>query len=334
MSILITGAAGFIGRHLAAALLADGHRVVGVDSFITSDPPDLEPLLAERKFEFHEMDVREPAFRDLAAALVAEEGVEEIYHLACPTGVPNLGPLALEMLETSFDGTRAVLDAALGGRSRVVLASSAEVYGNPLVSPQAEEYAGNVDPLGPRKGYEEGKRVAETLCGIYAERYGVAAVIARIFNTYGPGMSLGETRVVPAFTRAAIRGEPLVVHGSGEQLRCHAYVADVVVGLRRAAERGAPGRAYNLGSQQPTSVRALAELIVRLTGSASPIEYRERPSHDHDARLPATERARSELGWAPATALEEGLQRTIADIAQRIGEWRMDERARGVAAHG
>jgi nucleoside-diphosphate-sugar epimerase len=325
MTTMITGAAGFIGRHLTSTLLAEGVEVIGVDNFITSDREDLAALLRTPGFSFYEMDVTSPAFREMAQS----RPVDHIYHLACPTGVPNLGPLALEMLETCFDGTRAVLDVARMFNATVVLSSSAEVYGNPLVSPQDESYTGNVDTLGPRNGYEEGKRVAETLCGIYAQRYGADAKIARIFNTYGPGMSLRETRVVPAFVRAALRSEPITVHGDGSQLRCHTYVADMVDGLRRLASGGRAGIAYNLGSRTPMSVRALAEEIVRVASSTSPIQSIARPVHDHDARLPRTERALQELGWAPTTTLERGLRATVEDIAGRLA--RMEPATHAVA---
>ena len=314
MKAIVTGAAGFLGRHMVRSLLNEGADVVGFDNFVTSDPGDLDVLLADAHFEFHELDITSPRFHDIASAV----GPQEIYHLACPTGVPNLVPLALEMLETSYDGTRAVLEVARAAGSTVVFSSSAEVYGNPLVSPQAEDYTGNVDTLGPRKGYEEGKRVAETLMAIYAERFGVPAKIARIFNTYGPGMSLRETRVVPAFVRAALRGEPLIIHGDGSQLRCHTYAADMVDGLRRVARFGTPGTAYNLGSSEPKSVRHLAEAVVALTGSRSPIQFIDRPVHDHDARLPETSRAHRELGWAMTTPFDVGLKATIDDIALRL----------------
>lgn len=314
MSAIVTGAAGFLGRHLVTSLLADGIDVIGFDNFITSDSEDLEPLLSEPGFEFHRVDIRSPQFREIALARPAWD----IFHLACPTGVPNLGPLAMDMLETCFDGTRAVLDVAREHRATVVLASSAEVYGNPTESPQYEGYTGNVDTLGPRKGYEEGKRVAETLMAIYAERYGVPATIARIFNTYGPGMSLRETRVVPAFVRAALQGDPIELHGDGRQLRCHTYATDLVDGLRRLARLGRPGVPYNLGSRNAMTVRRLAETVVALTGSTSPIQSIERPVHDHDSRLPGIERAERELGWYPSTALETGLLATIADITARL----------------
>jgi nucleoside-diphosphate-sugar epimerase len=319
MTAIVTGAAGFLGRHVVSALLAEGEVVIGFDNFATSDPEDLEALGKEPRFEFFEQDVSSAEFRKVLDDRLGSESVSEIFHLACPTGVPNLGPMALEMLETCYDGTRNALEAAGERGARLVLASSAEVYGNPTVSPQTEDYTGNVDTLGPRKGYEEGKRVAETLCGIYAERYGVPAVIARIFNTYGPGMSLSETRVVPAFVRAALLGESLVVHGDGGQLRCHSFSSDTVNGLRLAMRHGTPGRAYNIGSQHAMSVRSLAEKIIAMTGTGCAIRYQDRPSHDHDARLPSTERAQTELGWAPTTSLERGLDATIADIRARLG---------------
>lgn len=314
MSVLVTGAAGFLGRHLVTRLLDEGHEVVGVDNFVTSDRHEMARLTEQAAFEFHEVDVTSPGFR----AIATEAHPSEIFHLACPTGVPNLRPLALEMLETSFDGTRHVLEAAYDVGARVLVASSAEVYGNPTVSPQTEDYTGNVDTLGPRNGYEEGKRVAETLCAIYADRFGTGCSIARIFNTYGPGMSLNDTRVVPAFVRAALAGVPLLIHGDGSQKRCHSYVDDTVRGLLTVARHGESGAAYNIGSEHAMTVQALAERIIAVSDSRSTIEHIGRPGHDHDARLPATERAR-ELGWAASTPLEVGLQATIADFAARLG---------------
>lgn len=314
MTVLVTGAAGFIGRHLVTSLLAEGHSVVGVDNFITSDRHDLRTLLATPGFRFVETDITTPDFR----ALGADEQFAAIYHLACPTGVPNLGPLALEMLETCYEGSKAVLDIARAQGIPALLTSTAEVYGNPQVSPQHEEYTGNVETLGPRKGYEEGKRVAETLFGVYAEKYGVAAKLVRVFNTYGPGMCLRDTRIVPRFITAAIAGEPLPVHGDGSQTRCHCYASDMVAGIRLAMAKGQPARVYNLGSQQQVTVQALAEAIIRLTGSNSVIEQIERPRHDHDNRLPDTTRARAELGWTRAVELDDGLRATIADFGARL----------------
>lgn len=314
--VLVTGAAGFLGRQLVRSLLADGAAVVGVDNFSTSERDELRPLLAAPRFRFVEADVVSPDF----PAAVAGERFTSIYHLACPTGVHNLEPLALEMLRACYEGSRAVLEIARAHGASVLLASTAEVYGNPEVAPQVESYSGNVDPLGPRKGYEEGKRVAETLFAIYAERYGLHTTIARIFNCYGPGMSLNDTRVVPAFVRAALAGRPLPLHGEGAQTRCHTYVADTVAGLRLALARGAAARAYNIGTPVQTTVRDLAQRILRLSGSQSPLVSVERAAHDHDNRLPDTSRARDELGWQPRIALDDGLAATIADVRARLAQ--------------
>lgn len=314
MTVLVTGAAGFLGRHLVRSLLAEGARVIGVDNFITSDQIDLIELRIDPRFTFIECDVSTEAFR----SAIGTQPLEAIYHLACPTGVPNLQPLALEMLATSYLGSEAVLRLACAHRAPALLASTAEVYGNPEVVPQAETYNGNVDPLGPRKGYEEGKRVAETLFAIYAERFGVQAKIARVFNTYGPGMALTDTRVIPAFVTAALRNQPLTIHGDGSQTRCHVYVGDMIAGLRRVMTHGKAGRAYNLGSPTPMTVRDLAHMVLRLSGSQAGFVHVERPVHDHDRRQPDITRARTELGWEPRIPLEQGLSATIEDFAHRL----------------
>jgi len=314
LNVLITGGAGFIGRRLASALLADGHHVLAVDSFITSDEQDLRSLREEARFEFEERDVRDAEI----VKIVRSFAPEQIYHLACPTGVHNLVPLAQEMIETSFLGTRLLLEAARDRQTPVLLASSAEVYGDPQVSPQAETYTGNVDPLGRRSGYEEGKRSAESLVGIYTHRYGVRGQIARIFNTYGPGMSLRDTRVVPSMIRRALAGEPLVIYGDGTQTRCHAYVDDTVAGLRRVMDRGVPGRPYNIGSTNQLSIRDLAPEILEVCRSNSPLEFVPHKIEDHGHRLPDISRARTELDWEPKTPLRDGLAETVEDLRRRL----------------
>jgi UDP-glucuronate decarboxylase len=316
LRILVTGAAGFLGRHVVASALRRGDSVLGIDSFITSVSSDLaaDRVKWDQPIDFESLDVRSQNFVNAASGFAPDV----IFHLACPTGVPNLGPLAEEMLTTSFDGTRNVLAIAERSQARIVIASSAEVYGDPQVSPQAESYTGNVDTLGPRNGYEEGKRVAETLAGIAADSKGIQVAIARIFNTYGPGMSLDDTRVVPAFVKAALQGRDLTMHGEGVQLRCHCYVSDTVDGLWRIALEGAAGRAYNLGSTVQLSVAALAAKIVMLAGSDSRVVVIPRPDHDHQTRLPDIGRISDELGWRAKVSLEAGLRKTIADFASRI----------------
>jgi nucleoside-diphosphate-sugar epimerase len=316
MSVIVTGAAGFLGRNLVQSLLDDGFSVAGVDNFITSDRRDIVSLAGRSGFEFAELDITRPEFVSFASRFAQ---IEAIYHLACPTGVPNTGPLAYEMMATSYEGSKAVLEIARAHRAPALLTSTAEVYGNPLVSPQTETYAGNVDPLGARKGYEEGKRAAEALFAIYHERFGVQAKVVRVFNTYGPGMCLDDTRVIPAFLKAALTGQPLRVQGDGSQTRCYTFASDMVNGIRLAMAKGTPARAYNLGSQQQVMVRELAELVLRLTGSRSPIVSIDRPSHDHDSRLPDTTRAESELGWRRVVELEEGLLASTADFRLRLG---------------
>ncbi len=311
----MTGAAGFIGRHMVAAALSQGHSVLGVDTFITCERGDLERDSSEWKhFTFEECDIRGDTFK--AAGLAFAPDI--IVHLACPTGVPNLGPLAYDMLTTSFDGTRNVLEVAEATNARVVVASSAEVYGDPEVSPQCESYNGSVDPLGWRRGYEEGKRVLETLCGIAADARSVQVSIARIFNTFGPGMSLNDTRVVPSLVRAALEGRELVIHGDGHQTRCHCYVSDTVAALWKLVFFGQAGRAYNVGTTFQKSIVELANEVKVLVPTAGAVIHVARPVHDHQSRLPDITRIRSELGWSPAVGFQSGLEHTIADFRERI----------------
>lgn len=312
--VLVTGAAGYLGKHLVRLLLSAGHQVVGVDNFITSDPDDLDSLRHHPQFDFYPIDICGPEL----ARIAQDYELTSIFHLACPTGVPNLGPLAVEMLETCTSGTRNVLEIARERRVRALLTSSAEIYGDPTVTPQQEDYHGNVDPLGPRRAYEEGKRVAETWFGIYAERFGVEAVIARVFNSYGPGMSLNDLRIVPMFVSAALRGAPIPMHGDGSQVRCYAYVSDTVAGLCRVLDAGQPARPYNVGSTDPVSARTMATIIKELSYSESEIVSVPRPAHDTNGRLPDVSRAREELGWQTRVSLREGLTSTIADFATRM----------------
>jgi len=239
------------------------------------------------------------------------ERIDYIYHLACPTGVPNLVVLAEEMLKTCSLGTIHVLELARKHGSRVLLTSSAEAYGDPQEFPQREDYTGNVDPIGPRSAYEEGKRFSEACVATYVRKYGVSAVIVRIFNTYGPGMSLDDTRVIPQFLRNVRDKKPFKIYGDGSQTRTHLFVDDLVNGLRVVMEKGRAGEVYNTGGNTSMSIRALAELVISLTGHEAGINFQPHFIHDHAGRCPSTEKVR-ELGWEQHVSLEDGLRRMLA----------------------
>lgn len=308
MKILVTGGAGFIGKHLCHKLLTQRHTVVAVDNFITSHKKDLRTLLVHSKFKFVRHDIVKPL-----PAVVSKIKFNQIYHLACPTGVPNVTRLGEEMLLTSSIGTKNVLDFARRIDAPFVFTSSSEVYGNPLKSPQPEEYTGNVDPTGIRSTYEEGKRFAESLVVWYARRYNLRGRIVRLFNTYGPGMSDSDTRVIPTFMRQATRGQALTVQGSGNQQRTFCYVMDTVNAIILAMEKGATGRVYNIGSTQLITMNELAHLIKKITHSKSSITYIVRPAHDHDHRRPVLTKIKR-LGWKPTTTLSNGLRLTTQSI--------------------
>jgi len=300
MRILVTGAAGLIGSNLCLKLLKKGHQVLGLDNFVTGSPENIKKLKSFPKFTFVRHDITKPF----------PNNFELIYHLACPTGVPNLGPMAEEMLLTCSLGTRNVLELAKKQGAKLLFTSSSEVYGDPAVFPQDETYTGNVDQVGFRSPYEEGKRFAESLIMMYVRKYKIDAKIVRIFNTYGPGMAAGESRVIARFLQQAVTGKPLSVHGQGKQKRTFCFVDDLVDGLILVMKKGQSGEVYNLGSDKEISIIKLAKLIIKLTRSKSSIKWIERPSHDHQARLPSLKKVKK-LGWEPRTPLEEGLRKTI-----------------------
>lgn len=305
-SVLITGAAGFIGSNLARTLLAEGKRVYGVDNFITGRRENALTL-EHPFFTFIETDIAHPHFLDNFRSIP----VSEIYNLACPTGVPNLKILGHEMLATCSQGTFNVLEIARLHRARLLHTSTAEVYGQPEKFPQDEAYHGNVDPMGERSPYEEGKRFAESVIATYVRLYGVDARVVRVFNTYGPGMSLDDRRVIPQFIRSIVSGEPLRIYGDGSQTRCHLYVDDLIAGLRIVMDNGIAGEAYNVGSETPLTVRELAEHLIRLSGRQLTIVYEPHFIEDHRHRRPAVSKA-IQLGWRQEVTLEEGLRRMLA----------------------
>lgn len=311
MRILITGGAGFIGANLVKALLKKGHEVIALDNLITSDGGNLKELKKEKRFTFVKHDIGKTLPSKISGT---KSTFQLIYHLACPTGVPNLVPLAEEMLLTSSEGTRNILELTRKHKAKLLFTSSSEVYGDPLVSPQTEDYTGNVDPRGIRSPYEEGKRFAESLIMMYVRKYKLNARIARVFNTYGPAMSSNETRVIPRLLQLALSGKPLTVHGKGNQIRTFCYVDDLVKGLQIIMTKGKAGEVYNLGNDKESTILSVAQQIIKLTGSKSQIKYTERPSHDHQRRQPSLRKVRS-LGWNPVTTLSQGLKMTLASIS-------------------
>lgn len=311
MRILITGAAGFIASNLAEHFLREGNEVFGLDNFVTGSKNNVERLSLSSKFTFRQADVS-----DIDSGLKSElenSVFDEVYHLACPTGVPNLVPLAEEMLFASSYGTKNILDIALTHRSRFILTSSSEVYGDPEVFPQEESYTGNVSPTGVRSPYEEGKRFAESLVSAYCRKYNLSGKIVRVFNTYGPNMSREDLRVIPRFISQIENGKPLTIHGDGTQKRTFCHVNDLVEGLVLVAKKGEPGEVYNLGSQEEITIKELAELMIEVFKANTSVIFVDRPGHDHKRRLPDLSKIFS-LGWKPTVSLKEGITHTLHSL--------------------
>jgi nucleoside-diphosphate-sugar epimerase len=315
---LVAGGAGFIGSNLCANLLKKGYWVDCVDNFITSQIQTIKPLFHDDKFRLVEADVCD---NPISSRLASRE-YSLIFDLACPTGVPNIALLGKEMLLTSSLGTLNLLMIAKRCAAKFLFASSAEVYGNAQITPQVESYTGNVDPTGPRSAYEEGKRFGEALTALFAKTHGVDARIVRIFNTYGPGMSLTDTRVIPSFIVKTLTGRSLTVFGNGKQTRCFLYVDDLIDALHIILERGSAGTVYNVGGNRETSVLELAELVQSLCGKDLKIQRKPHFIEDHERRLPDIARA-GKLGWKPRTSLSKGLRASIAEMQARLeGETR------------
>jgi UDP-glucuronate decarboxylase len=301
--ILVTGGAGFIGSHLCERLLAQGHDVLCVDNFYTGGKHNIRPLLDQPYFELARHDVTFPLYVE----------VDEIYNLACPAAPIHYQFDPVQTTKTSVHGAINMLGLAKRLRVPILQASTSEVYGDPEVHPQTEEYWGRVNPIGPRSCYDEGKRCAETLFFDYRRQHRLSIKVARIFNTYGPRMHVHDGRVVSNFIVQALRGEPITIYGDGSQTRSFCYVDDLVDALvRLMATPDEVTGPINLGNPAEMTVRALAERIVALTGSRSKIEYRPLPQDDPKQRQPDIARAKETLGWAPTTPLEEGLAKTVA----------------------
>jgi len=301
--ILVTGGAGFIGSFLCEKLLNQGHDVICVDNMYTGSRRNIGELLANPRFEFIRHDVTFPLYLE----------VDQIYNLACPASPIHYQRDPVQTTKTSVHGAINMLGLAKRVKARILQASTSEVYGDPVVHPQTESYWGNVNPIGPRSCYDEGKRCAETLFFDYYRQHRLAIKVARIFNTYGPRMHPNDGRVVSNFVVQALKGEPVTLFGDGGQTRSFCYVDDLVEALVRLMnsplELTGP---VNLGNPREFTVRQLAEMVIRLTGSRSKIEFRPLPTDDPKQRQPDIALARKALEWGPKTELEEGLKATIA----------------------
>jgi len=303
---LVTAGAGFIGSNLCLKLLNSNYKVIAVDNLITSTGKNLSELSKNPNFTFFKQDIKEPLDNIIRSKL----RFNVIYHLACPTGVPNIKSLGEEMLFTCSIGTKNILDLALVHNAKLLFTSSSEVYGDPLVFPQNEKYNGNVDCIGYRSPYEEGKRFSESIIVNYVKKYCLDAKIVRIFNTYGPGMSKDDTRVIPRFINQIAKNKPLLIEGDGMQTRTFCYINDLINGLLLIMEKGIKGHVYNLGSDQEIAIKDLARIMLKLKKTKSKIVRIKRPSHDHNRRLPSLDKVK-QIGWEPTTKLIDGLSKTF-----------------------
>ena len=302
MRVLITGAAGFLGSHLCDRFLADGHSVVGLDNFITGNPDNIAHLVGNARFEF----VR----HNISTYTYVAGPLDGVLHFASPASPVDYLEYPIATLKVGALGTHNALGLALAKKARFFLASTSEIYGDPLEHPQTESYWGNVNPIGPRGVYDEAKRFAEAVTMAYHRYHGMDTRIVRIFNTYGPRMRPNDGRVVSNFIVQALRNQPLTIYGDGSQTRSFCFVADEVEGIYRLFMRG-DNNPTNIGNPNEFTVRQLAELVIELTGTKSTIVERELPVDDPKVRQPDISRAREMLGWEPAISLREGVARTI-----------------------
>ena len=310
MRILVTGGAGFLGSHLCDRLLADGHEVLAVDNLYTGSKENIAHLISNPKFEFLRHDITFPLFVE----------VDSIYNLAYPASPVHYQRHPVQTIKTSVIGAINMLGLAKRLGIRILQASTSEVYGDPEISPQTESYWGNVNPIGLRSCYDEGKRAAESLFFDYNRQYGVEIRVARIFNTYGPRMNLQDGRVVSNFAVQALTNKDITLYGTGEQTRSFCYVSDLIDGLVRLMESdGSVVGPINLGNQNEFTMKELAEKVITLTGSTSKMTYHDLPSDDPKQRRPDTTLADSLLKWEAKVELEAGLTLLLEDFRLRIG---------------
>lgn len=300
---VVSGGAGFLGSHLCERLLDQGWQVTAIDNLVTGSLTNLADLGGRSGLTVLHQDV--------SAGIEIDGPVDRVLHFASPASPVDFDSIPVEILDVGTLGTRNMLELARRTGARFLLASTSEVYGDPLVHPQPESYWGNVNSIGPRSCYDEAKRCAEAFTMAYHRRYSVETRIMRIFNTYGPRMRLDDGRVIPNYMSQALRGEPLTVYGAGSQTRSLCYVDDLISGALAVLE-GPDPMPFNIGTQQEVSMAELAVLIREITGSSSEVVHRPLPPDDPKQRRPDTSRAADVLGWAPQVSMEEGLRRTLA----------------------
>ena len=309
MRILITGGAGFIGSHLCDRLLADGHEVLAMDNLITGSENNIAHLAGNRRFVF--------IYHDVTNYIYVPGPLDAVMHLASPASPVDFDRVPIQILKVGSLGTHNALGLALSKKARFLIASTSEVYGDPLVHPQPETYWGNVNPLGVRGVYDEAKRFSEAITMAYHRIHGLDVRIIRIFNTYGPRMRLDDGRVVPNFVGQALRGEPVTVYGDGSQTRSFCFVSDLVEGMVRLLQSDVLGP-VNVGSPDEITMLEFAKVINRLVGNEAGIVHKPLPVDDPRVRQPDITRARATLGWEPKVTMEEGLAHTIDYFRSRI----------------
>ena len=302
--ILIAGGLGFIGSHLCARFLKDGHKVVCLDNLSTGQIGNLYTLKTCPNFEYRKWDIID--------SVKIEGTIDEVYNLACPASPVHYQKNPIQTFRTNIVGSINLLDLACQKQARILLASTSEVYGDPCIAVQSESYWGNVNSYGIRSCYDEGKRGAETLFHDYHDMYGVDTRVIRIFNTYGPNMSVKDGRVVSNFIVQALNGEPLTIHGEGTQTRSFQYIDDLIEAIVQVMQDNVTHNPINIGNPNEITVRELAEIVIRMTGSQSKISYKALPQDDPCRRKPDISLAKKELnGWFPKVGIEEGLKKTV-----------------------
>lgn len=307
MKILLTGAAGFLGSHLSKKLIDNGHEVIGLDDLSTGSIKNIETLIDNPKFTFEEHDVRIPF----------KAKVDTILNFACPASPVNYQKDPVRTIETNFLGMINLLHLANESGARIIQASTSEVYGDPTVSPQKESYWGNVNPIGIRSCYDEGKRAAETLCFDYRRQHNLDTRVIRIFNTYGPNMAIGDGRVVSNFIVQALRNEPINIYGDGKQTRSFCYVSDLVEGIYKFLHLDKnPETPINLGNPNEFTMLELAKVVIEITNSKSELVFNPLPLDDPKQRCPDITLAKSILKWEPTVQLNEGIEKTAAYFKQ------------------